>query len=147
LPTPAFFYGLRPGEEISVEIEQGKTLFIKLINIGSADKDGRQIVSFELNGMPRETAVIDRSLATKAVSRAKADAANTDEIGAPIPGMVTWTGPGSGAKVAKGDKLLVLEAMKMQTTVYAPRDGVIGELLVAVGDIVDGQDLLAKLRP
>ncbi|GAB4168188.1 MAG: pyruvate carboxylase [Terrimicrobiaceae bacterium] len=146
LPTPAFFYGLRPGEEIAVEIELGKTLFIKLINIGNADKDGRRIVSFELNGMPREAAVVDKSLGAKPKTRAKADPAKAGEVGAPIPGMITWTGPGSGGRVKKGDKLLVLEAMKMQTTVYAPRDGVIEEFLVAVGDTVDGQDLLVRMR-
>lgn len=147
LPTPAFFYGLKPGEEIAAEIEQGKTLFIKLINLGPADKEGRRIVSFELNGMPREAAVQDKSQAAKPVARAKANPASPDEIGAPIPGMITWTGPGNGSKVAKGDKLVVLEAMKMQTTVYAPRDGVLAELLVAAGDTVDASDLVAKLRP
>ncbi len=57
LPTPAFFYGLKPGEEISVDIEEGKTLFIKLIHVGAVDKDGRRIVTFELNGMTREAAI------------------------------------------------------------------------------------------
>jgi pyruvate carboxylase len=145
LPTPAFFYGLRPGEEISVEIEQGKTLFIKFIQTGPADKDGRRIVSFELNGMPREATTFDKSLAVKPKARPKADPADPLQIGAPIPGMVTWSGPRSGAKVAKGDKLLVLEAMKMQTTIYAPCDGVIAELLVSVGDTVDSGDLVARL--
>jgi pyruvate carboxylase len=146
LPSAAFFYGLKLGEEIAVEIEHGKTLFIKLINIGAADKDGRRIVSFELNGMPREAAVFDKSLATKSKARVKADPAKPNEVGAPIPGMITSTGPGNGAKVKKGDKLLVLEAMKMQTTLYAPADGVIEEMLVSVGDTVDGGDLVVRLR-
>ncbi len=146
LPTPAFFYGLKPGEEIAIDIEQGKTLFIKLVNIGSPDKDGRRIISFELNGMPREAAALDRSIQTKIKSRPKADPAKPLEVGAPIPGMITAVGPGNGARVAKGDKLLTLEAMKMQTTLYAPADGVIEELLVAVGDAVDGGDLLVRLR-
>jgi pyruvate carboxylase len=146
LPTPAFFYGLKPGEEISVDIEEGKTLFIKLINIGAPDKDGRRIINFELNGMPREATAIDKSVKTLAKVRVKADPANPLEIGAPIPGMVTATGPGHGARVAKGDKLITLEAMKMQTTLYAPDDGVIGEMFVAVGDAVDAGDLLVRLR-
>ncbi|MFM8809941.1 MAG: pyruvate carboxylase, partial [Chthoniobacterales bacterium] len=62
LPTPAFFYGLKPGEEIAVEIEQGKTLFIKLVNLGPVDKDGHRIVFFEINGMPREVTIVDKSL-------------------------------------------------------------------------------------
>ncbi len=146
LPTPAFFYGLKPGEEISVDIEQGKTLFIKLVNIGSADKDGRRIISFELNGTSREATATDRSIQTKTVTRPKADPSKPNEVGAPIPGMITSVGPGNGGRVKKGDKLLTLEAMKMQTTLYAPHDGVIEELLVSVGDAVDGGDLLVRVR-
>ncbi len=146
LPTPAFFYGLKPGEEITVEIEEGKTLFIKLINIGSPDKDGRRIISFELNGMPREATATDKSVPVKTKARAKANPSNPLEVGAPIPGMITAVGPGNGARVSKGDKLLTLEAMKMQTTLYAPADGVIEELLAGVGDAVDGGDLLVRFR-
>jgi pyruvate carboxylase len=146
LPTPAFFYGLRPGEEVAVEIEQGKTLFIKLVNLGPADKDGHRIVFFELNGMPREVTITDKSLHISKKSRPKADPAKPLEVGAPIPGMITSVGPGNGARVAKGDKLLVLEAMKMQTTLYAPCDGSIDEILVAAGDAVDTGDLLVRLR-
>lgn len=147
LPTPAFFYGLKPGEEISVEIERGKTLFIKLINVGAPDRDGRRIVWFELNGMPREATATDKSLATKAVARRKADPANPNDIGAPIPGMVTALDHGAGARVRKGDRILALEAMKMQTTLYAPADAVLEELLVSVGDTVDAGDLVAILKP
>jgi pyruvate carboxylase len=146
LPTPAFFYGLRPGEEISVDIEEGKTLFIKLINVGAPDKDGRRIVSFELNGMPREATATDKSAGVKTRSRAKADPAKPHEVGAPIPGMVTSVGPGNGTRVAKGDRLLTLEAMKMQTTLYAPLDGVVADLEVSVGDAVDAGDLLVRIR-
>ncbi|MBE2179603.1 MAG: pyruvate carboxylase [Chthoniobacterales bacterium] len=146
LPTPAFFYGLRPGEEVAVEIEQGKTLFIKLVNLGPSDKDGHRIVFFELNGMPREVTITDKSLKSETKSRAKADPSKPLEIGAPIPGMVTSVGPGTGARVAKGDKLLVLEAMKMQTTLYAPCDGSIEQLLVSAGDAVDSGDLLVRMR-
>jgi pyruvate carboxylase len=146
LPTPAFFYGLKPGEEITVDIEEGKTLFIKLINIGSADKDGRRIISFELNGMPREATAIDKTVQTKTKARPKVNPSNPLEVGAPIPGMITFVGPGNGARVAKGDKLLTLEAMKMQTTLYSPAAGVIEEILAGVGDAVDGGDLLIRLR-
>ena len=146
LPTPAFFYGLKPGEEIAVEIEQGKTLFIKLINIGAPDKDGHRVVFFELNGMPREVTITDKSLQTTKKARPKADPSKPLEIGAPIPGMVTNLDHGNGAKVSKGDKILTMEAMKMQTTIYAPCDGAIEELFVAAGDAVDAGDLLARLR-
>jgi pyruvate carboxylase len=146
LPTPTFFYGLKPGEEISVSIEEGKTLFIKLINIGSADKDGYRIVTFELNGMAREASVLDRSIQTKAKARAKADLANPLQLGAPIPGIITSIPVGVGTKVAKGDKLLTMEAMKMQTTLYSNADGVVDEIKVQVGDSVESKDLLIRLR-
>ncbi|HET7626037.1 MAG TPA: pyruvate carboxylase [Verrucomicrobiae bacterium] len=146
LPTGAFFYGLKPGEEISVEIEAGKTLFIKLINVGSPDKDGFRTVTFELNGMPREASVLDRSIQTKSRARAKADLADPLQIGAPIPGIITSLAVGVGAKVSKGDKLLTMEAMKMQTSIYASADGIVESIEVSVSDTVESKDLLVKLR-
>jgi pyruvate carboxylase len=146
LPTPSFFYGLKPVEEISVDIEEGKTLFIKLINIGAVDKDGRRTVTYELNGMPREATVADKSVATKAKVRAKADPADLTQLGAPIPGLITALSATVGSKVAKGDKLVTLEAMKMQTTIYAATDGTVDKVFVAVGDTVESKDLLVKLR-
>lgn len=146
LPTNAFFYGLRPGEEISVDIEAGKTLFIKLINVGAPDKDGYRIVLYELNGMPRESVVHDRSVAPKAKIRPKADPANPMQIGAPIPGLITATSVSANTKVTKGDKLITLEAMKMQTTIYASADGIVETINVQVGDTVETRDLLVTLR-
>jgi len=146
LPTPAFFYGLKPDEEISVSIEQGKTLFIKLVNIGTPDKDGRRTVTFELNGMTRETSIPDKSVAVKTKARAKADPANPLEVAAPIPGIITALAVGVGAKVAKDDKLVTMEAMKMQTTIYAQADGVVAEISAQVGETVESKDLLMKLK-
>ena len=146
LPTPSFFYGLKPGEEISVSIETGKVLFIKLINVGTADNEGRRVISYELNGMPREAIVQDKSVAPKTKSRVKSDVADHLQLGAPIPGMITALSVSVGSKVLKGDKLVTLEAMKMQTTIYAQQDGVVSELLVAVGDSAEAGDLLVRLR-
>ncbi len=146
LPTPAFFYGLTPGEEISVSIEEGKVLFIKLINVGAADKEGRRVISFELNGTPREAVVQDKVIAPKAKARLKVDPADSLQVGAPIPGMVTAFSATVGGRVAKGDRLATLEAMKMQTTLYAHSDGVVAEVLAAVGDAVEAGDLLVRLR-
>jgi pyruvate carboxylase len=146
LTTPAFFYGLKPGEEIAVSIEEGNILYIKLINIGTPDKDGYRIVTFELNGMGREAAVLDKSIQTKPKTRLKADLADPLQIGAPIPGIVTSLAVGVGAKVEKSDKILTLEAMKMQSTLYASADGVVEAIHVQVGDTVETKDLLVKLR-
>jgi pyruvate carboxylase len=146
LPTPAFFYGMKAGQEVSVEIEPGKTLFIRLVNIGAVDAEGKRAVNFELNGMARQLAIVDKSVKPTVKARVKADAAKPNEVGAPIPGLVTVLSVSVGAKVAKGDKLLTLEAMKMQTTIYAPCDGVVSEICVQVSDAVESKDLLVKLR-
>jgi pyruvate carboxylase len=146
LPTPAFFYGLKPGEEIMIDIEEGKTLFVKLINVGAPDKNGLRTVTFELNGMPRETAVQDRAIQPKVKSRTKADPTSTAQMGAPIPGMITAIPVSVGTKVSKGEKVLTMEAMKMQTTIYATQDGIVDEIYVQVGDSVESKDLLLRLR-
>jgi len=146
LPTGAFFYGLRPNQEISVSIEEGKTLFIKLLNMTEPDLEGRRTVNFELNGVPRQTSVIDASRKTTVKARAKADPEKPLEIGAPFPGMITTVVVSPGAKVAKGDKLLTIEAMKMYTTIEAPSAGVVDAVAVAVGESVQARDLLVRLR-
>jgi pyruvate carboxylase len=146
LPTPAFFYGLKPGEEISVDIEEGKTLFIKFIHLGNADKDGRRALMFELNGMTREVTVTDRSVQPKTQARPKANPEDPSQIAAPIPGLVTSLSVTVGSKVAKGDKLLTLEAMKMQSTIYAPSAGTVDAIYAQVGGTVESKDLLVKLR-
>jgi pyruvate carboxylase len=146
LPTSAFFYGLKPGEEISVDIEEGKTLFIKLNHLGEVDKEGRRALTFELNGMAREVTVADRSVQPKARTRPKADPADPWQVAAPIPGLITSLSVNAGAKVARGEKLLTMEAMKMQSTLYAPGDGTVEAVHAQVGDTVESKDLLIKMR-
>jgi pyruvate carboxylase len=79
-------------------------------------------------------------------SHPNADLADATQVGAPIPGLIATLSVSVGSKVAKGDKLLMMEAMKMQNTVYAPCDGVVAELHVALGDTVESKDLLIKIR-
>jgi pyruvate carboxylase len=146
LPTPAFFYGLHIGEEIEIEIDPGKTLIIKLISIGEPDDEGRRALFYELNGMPRESMVADQSL--KSISKAarvKGDPADPGQASAPMPGMVTEIVVSPGQEVQEGDKLVVLEAMKMLTTVSASRDGTVKSVLIKKGDRVESDDLLVVL--
>jgi pyruvate carboxylase len=146
LPTPAFFYGLSIGEEIEVQIDHGKLLFIKLIGIGEADDEGRRNVFYELNGMPRESQILDKSLAPKnAVTKAKGDAKDPLQVVAPMPGMVTDLAVGVGTRVKAGDPIISLEAMKMLTTISANIDGTVTEILVKKGDSVSTDDLLATV--
>jgi pyruvate carboxylase len=146
LPTRAFFYGLGLGDEISVEIEEGKTLIVKLINISEIDEDGERVLTFELNGMARECVIRDKSAKTESKRRLKADSADPKQMGAPIPAMVSSVPVSVGHQVKEGDKLVILEAMKMQTTLYAHCDGVVDAVEVQVGDQVESKDLLVKLR-
>ncbi len=144
LPTPVFFYGLEPGEEINVDIEQGKTLIIRLLTIGDANPDGTRVVFFELNGTPREMVVQDRSLASKVQRRPKAEQGNPLHVAAPMPGLVASVLVSTGKEVAPGEKLFTLEAMKMETTVYAERAGTVAEVLVGPGTQVEAGDLLLR---
>jgi pyruvate carboxylase len=146
LPTSAFFYGLRRGEEINVAIEEGKSLIIRLVNLSEPDKDGRRTVTYELNGMTREAFINDKKVAPQAKTRPKADITDLLQVGAPIPGLIASIAVSVGHKVTKGDKLLMMEAMKMQTTIYATADGVVETLHAQVGDTVESKDLLVKLR-
>jgi len=146
VPTQAFLYGLAPGQEIAVEIEEGKILFIRLLHIGELDKTGNRTLTFELNGRPRESVIRDAAIQVAVKSRPKADPADPLQVGAPIGGVVSALTASVGAKVTKGDRLATVEAMKMLTTVYAPVSGVVTEVHAAPGDSVQAKDLLMRLQ-
>jgi pyruvate carboxylase len=144
LDTPTFFYGLRLGEEIEVEIEQGKTLIVKLISISKPQDNGTRIVYFELNGQPREVNIKDQNVAAAVNERPKVDKKNINQIGASMPGTVVKTLVVDGEKVKKGDHLMITEAMKMETTVQAPFDGEVKAVYVTDGDTIATGDLLIE---
>lgn len=146
LPTPQFFYGMRKGEEITVDIEPGKTLIVKYLTVSEAHEDGTRTVFFELNGLPRSTTIRDKSLEIKAPPSLKADPNHPGHVGAPIPGAVTSIAVELNQPVEKGDRLLVLEAMKMQTTIYAPISGKVVQKLAHVGRHVEPKDLLLVIE-
>jgi pyruvate carboxylase len=147
LPTPTFFFGMQAGEEISVDIEPGKTLIIKFLTVGDPHEDGRRQVFFELNGQPREVLVLDRALATEVRTHPKAESGNPLQVAAPMPGLVVSVVVAPGEQVAAGQKLVTLEAMKMESTVYAEVAGTVAEVLVCRGTQVETADLLVKLEP
>ncbi|MCA9122463.1 MAG: pyruvate carboxylase [Planctomycetaceae bacterium] len=142
LPTPAFLYGLEPGEEIAIDIEPGKTLIIRFLTVGEPHEDGTRTVFFELNGQPREVTVTDRELEPEAPRRRKADVNDSRQVAATMPGMVVNVAVEPGSAVVKGQKLLMLEAMKMQTIIAAEREGTVEEIFVHPGTQVETGDLL-----
>lgn len=145
LPSPQFFYGMQRGEEISFDLEPGKTLIVKYLTASEPHPNGTRTIFFELNGQPREVQVKDKSLKASTAERVKADSTNPAHIAAPIPGAVTSVHVQAGQAVKKGERLLVMEAMKMQTTVNAPGDGKVKEVLVKPGETVEPKDLLVVL--
>lgn len=146
LDTPTFFYGMRLGEEIEVEIEQGKTLIVKLVSIGEPQNDGTRVLYFELNGQPREVIIADDSVKSNVATRQKADKNNPKQLGASMPGTVVKIVVEKGEQVKKGDHLMITEAMKMETTVQAPYDGVVENILVSNGDSIQTDDLLIEMK-
>lgn len=146
LDTPTFFYGLRLGEEVAIDIEQGKTLIVKLMSVGSLKPDGTRTVYFELNGQPREVEIQDQSADVTAEVRPKADPSDKEQIGASMPGKVLNVIVEPGDEVTKGEHLIVTEAMKMETTVQAPFAAKIKAVHVKVGDTIGTGDLLLELE-
>jgi pyruvate carboxylase len=145
LPTPAFFYGLKSGEEITVEIASGKSLIIKFLTISEPHPDGTRTLFFELNGQPREVTVRDKALRVTERAHPKADPADPAQVGAPTAGVIGGIAVQLNQIVERGAKLLTLEAMKMQSNIYAPVAGRIGKLLVAPGQHVEAKDLLVTI--
>ena len=144
LPTPTFFFGLKPDEEIAVDIEPGKTLIIRLLAVGDADEEGQRRLFFELNGQPRTIAIADQSVNATVVANRKAEEGNPLHVAAPMPGLVVSVAAKAGQKVAKGEPLAAIEAMKMETMIRAERDGTVLAVPVSVGSRVEAHDLLVE---
>ena len=146
LPTPVFFYGLEPQTEISAEIDPGKTLEIRFLTQGDTDELGEVKVYFELNGQPRAVRVPNRAVKATTAAKPKADPANPNHIGAPMPGSIASVAVSVGQTVKPGDMLLTIEAMKMETGIHAEREATIKALHVTPGAQIDAKDLLVELE-
>jgi pyruvate carboxylase len=146
IPTRHFFYGLQPGDETSIEIERGKTLFVKYLTTGEVREDGTCTVFFELNGQPRAVTVADRSVAATVKRHPKADPDNANHVASPMPGKVSAVAVRRGQLVKMGERLLSIEAMKMETAIYSPRDARVDHIHVEPGAVVESRDLLLTLE-
>jgi pyruvate carboxylase len=146
LPTQTFFYGMQPGEEISVEIDPGKTLEIRLEAVGETQDDGDVRVFFELNGQPRVIRAPNRGVTAKIAKRPKAVLSNPLHLAAPMPGVITAIHVAQGQKVKRDDLLISLEAMKMETGIRAERDVIVKTVFVQAGTQIDAKDLLIEFE-
>jgi len=145
IPTLAFFYGMEPGQEISIDLERGKSLIVRYVTRSESHEDGTRTVFFELNGQPRAVRVLDRTATPTRPAQRKIEEGNPRHIGAPMPGTVATVAVVPGQKIARGDVVVTLEAMKMQAAVRAEVDGQVSEVLVSVSTLVDAKDLLVVL--
>ena len=146
LPTRTFFYGMEPGEEITAEIDPGKTLEIRCQAIGETDENGEVKVFFELNGQPRVIRVPNRLVASTTQARPKAEVGNANHISAPMPGVVATVAVTAEQEVKEGDLLLTIEAMKMETGIHAERDAVVKAVHIQPSGQIDAKDLLVELE-
>lgn len=145
LDTPTFFHGMRTGEQIEVVIEKGKTLIIKLNQIGEPDADGIRVLYFELNGQGREIEIKDASITSTTVFRKKAEPTNKEHVGSTMPGSVLEVLVSKGDRVTKGEPVIITEAMKMETTIRSTINGVVDQIYVVDGDRIEAGDLLLEI--
>lgn len=144
VPTPAFFYGMKSNEEILVDIGQGKTIIIRLLYIGEVDESGNRVVYFRLNGQTRSVEVTDKKANVKKITHTKATAPN--HIGTPLQGLLSKVFVKQGEKVAKNSPLFTIEAMKMETTITAPKDMAIDKIILQAGSMVESDDLVIESK-
>ncbi|WP_184101469.1 pyruvate carboxylase [Sphingopyxis panaciterrulae] len=145
LPTLCFFYGMKVDEQISVEIDRGKILHITLLAIGDLDDVGRRTLFFELNGQPRNVTISERGGSSATRDVRMAESGNPDHVAAPMPGIISLIAVSVGAAVRIGDRLMSIEAMKMESAVTATRDGIVSEICVKSGAMVDPKQLLCVI--
>jgi pyruvate carboxylase len=138
---------LASGEEITIEIEPGKTLILKFLTASDPHPDGTRTLFFELNGQPREVNVRDHALRVVERAHPKADPSDPGQVAAPTAGVISGIAVQANHPVERGAKLLTLEAMKMQSNIYAPIAGRVIKLLVTPGQHVEAKDLLVTIAP
>jgi pyruvate carboxylase len=145
LPTPCYFYGMRCGDEIVVDLDVGKRLHIVLHAIGDRNDAGERKLFFELNGQPRTMTVTETQAEVAAVTTLLADDRDPRQIAAPMPGMISMVAVAPGSRVAAGATLFSIEAMKMESAITAPVAGVINRILVEQGQLVEPKQLLCVI--
>jgi pyruvate carboxylase len=147
LPTHVYFYGMQPADEIVVRLQSGRQSIIRYLTESDPDEDGMRRAFFEVNGQPLTILVKDEGLAAAERKVEKADPMNPGHVPAPMPGLVVAVEVSVGQRVQRGDCLLIVEAMKMQTAITADRDGTVKRILARPDHVVDAKDLLLEIEP
>ncbi|BAP85874.1 pyruvate carboxylase [Paucilactobacillus hokkaidonensis JCM 18461] len=146
LDTPTFFQGMRLGERVDIELSSGNSMIVSLNQVGEPDEDGQRTLYFDINGHAREVRVADLSVHKTVSKKRKAEPSKSGEIGATMSGSVLKVLVAKGDQVAKGDPIVVTEAMKMETTIQAPIAGTVAKVYVEAGDVIDNNDLLIEIN-
>ncbi len=146
LPTHVYFYGMRPEEEIVSTMGDGRRVVIRYLTMGDTDDRGYRRVFFEINGQPSSVQIQDRSSESAHHENEKADSANPAHVGAPMPGVISTISVEVGQEVQRGDTLLTMEAMKMETSIKAERDATIKRVVARIGEQFDAKDLLVEFE-
>ncbi|HYK77962.1 MAG TPA: pyruvate carboxylase [Daejeonella sp.] len=146
VPTKYFFYGMKPGEETTIEIQAGKTLLIRLLSIGPADDKGMRTVFFKLNGQTRNLEVQDKNIKVTSIENRKIDKGNKRQIGSPLQGLLSKVFVKAGEAFKKNQPLFVVEAMKMETNITASKDGTVAEVVLSPGTLVNTDDLVLEFH-
>jgi pyruvate carboxylase len=144
LNSKDFFYGLKPEEEYTVDLEPGVRLLIELEAVGAADERGMRTVMTTMNGQLRPIPVRDRSVASDLPAAERADRSNPGHVAAPFAGVVTLQ-VAEGDQVEAGATIATIEAMKMEAAITAPKSGAVRRLAINQVQQVEGGDLLAEL--
>jgi len=146
VPTPLFLYGMKVGEDTTVEISKGKTLLIRLLSIGPVDDKGNRTIFFKLNGQTRNVDVRDKAIKVEQKENKKADKENERQIGAPLQGLLSKLLVKRGEAVKKNQQLFIIEAMKMETIITAPADTSVKHIELTGGTLVNTNDLVLELN-
>ena len=146
IPTQNFFYGMKPREETLITLEPGKTIIVKLLSVGVPNDDGYRTVFFKVNGENRFVDVFDKSLKIEKQENKKIDADNPNQVGAPLQGSLYKVLVKKDQIIKENDPLFVIEAMKMETTVAAHKDGKVKSISLNEGRMVKQDDLVITLE-
>lgn len=144
LPTPSFYYPMKPNEEIMVSLRPGKNLLIRFKYMSEPNEDGMREVFFQFNGQTRNLLIKDNNIKVSKASNYKVTSAN--EIGAPLLGKLIKVFVKEGEKVTKNQPLFAIEAMKMESTIVAPHESVIKKVYLTENILVEQDDCVVSLN-